>query len=72
MLLKSDNNSGRKTLQNSHNFVQWLVVNTLYQEMKKHHNRKDGTKGTQKFGPYWKLQPVGCTASTELRSELTL
>ena len=25
--------------------------------MKKHHNQKDGSKGTLKLGPYWKLQP---------------
>ena len=61
MLLKSDNISWQKTLQNSNNFVQWLVVNTLYQEMKKHHNQKDGSKGTPKLSPYWKLQPVTCT-----------
>ena len=41
-----------KTLQISHNFMQWPVVNILFQEKKKHHNRKDGSKGTQRLGPY--------------------
>ena len=40
--------------------------------MKKHHNQKDGSKGTPKLGLYWKLQPVVCMVSTELRSELCL
>ena len=35
MFLKLDNTSGRMTLQISHNFMQWLVVNTLFQEKKK-------------------------------------
>ena len=30
--------------------MQWLVVNTLFQEKKEHHNQKDGSKGTQ-IGP---------------------
>ena len=33
-----------------HNFMQWHVVSTLFQE-KKHHNQKVGSKGTQKIGP---------------------
>ena len=33
-------------------FMQWPVVNTLFQEKKKHHNQKDGSKGTQRLGPY--------------------
>ena len=52
--------------------IQWLVVSTLCQERKQHHNRKDGSKGTPKLGPYWKLQPVICTVNVELRSELCL
>ena len=72
MLLKLDSTSWRKTLQNSHNSVQRRVVSTLCQETKKHHNQKDGSKKTPKLGPYWKLQPVDCTVSTELRSELCL
>ena len=36
------------------------------------HNRKDGSKGTPKLGPCWKLQPVTCTENMELRSELCL
>ena len=35
-----------------HNFIQWPVVNTLFQEKKKHHNQKDGSKGTQRLSPY--------------------
>ena len=31
--------------------MQWPVVNTLFQEKKQHHNRKDGSKGTPKNGP---------------------
>ena len=33
------------------NFTQWLVVNTLFQEMMDHHNRKDGFRETRKIGP---------------------
>ena len=51
---------------------QWPVVNTLFQEKKKHHNRKAGSKETPKLGPYWKLRPVICTVNMELRSELCL
>ena len=72
MLLKLDNTSGRKTLQISDNFMQWPVVNALFQEKKKHHNQKDGSKGTPKLDPCWKLQPVTCTVSMELRSEFGL
>ena len=59
-------------LRNSPNFMQWPVVNTLFQEKKKHHNQKDGSKGTPKLGPYWKLQLVACMVNTELRSEFRL
>ena len=38
--------------------MQWPVVNTLCQDTKKHDNQKDGSKGTPKFDPYWKLQSV--------------
>ena len=69
MLLKSDSISWRRTLEISHNFMQWPVVNTLFQEKTKHHNRKAGSMETPKLGPYWKLQPVICTVSMELRSE---
>ena len=70
-----DNTSWRKTLQNSHNFVQWPVVSTLF-----HERRKEGAsqpKGwiqgnTKDLGSYWKLKPVTCMVSTELRSELCL
>ena len=72
MVLKSDNISRRKTLHNSHNSVQRPVVSTLCQETKKHRNQKVESEGTQKLGPYWKLQPVACTANMELRSESCL
>ena len=72
MLLKSDSISWRKTLQISHNFMQWLVVNTPFQEKKQHHNQKDGSKGTPKLGPCWKLHPVTRTVNMELRSEFGL
>ena len=51
---------------------EWPVVSTLCQETKKHHNQKDGSKGTQRLGPYWKLQPVAYKVNMELRSELSL
>ena len=70
MLLKMDNTSGRKTLHILHNFMQGPVVNTLFQEKKKHHNQKDGSKGTPKLGPYWELQPVTCIVSMELDQNL--
>ena len=53
-------------------FREWPVVNTLFQEKTKHHNRKDGSKETQRLGPYWKLQPVICTVSMVLRSDFRL
>ena len=34
--------------------------------------RKDGSKGTPKLSPYWKLQLVVCMVSSELRSEFRL
>ena len=52
--------------------MQWLVVSILFQEMKKHLNRKVGSEGTLKFGPYWKLQLVACMVNMELRSKLCL
>ena len=48
-------------------FMQWPVVSTLFQETKKHHNQKDGSKEAPKLDPYWKLHYVTCTESTELR-----
>ena len=39
------------TLRNSHNFMQCPVMNTLFQEMKKHHNQKDGSQGNTKIEP---------------------
>ena len=37
-----------------------------------HLNRKVGSEGIPKLGPYWKLQPVACKVYTEWRSELSL
>ena len=34
-----------------HNFMQWPVVNTLFQGKKVHHNQEDGSRETQKIGP---------------------
>ena len=73
MLLKSDSISWRKTLKNSHNSqMQWPVVSTHCQETKKHRNQKVGSEETPTLDPYWKLQHVSCTVSTDLRSELCL
>ena len=52
--------------------MQWLVVNTLVQEMMDHHNRKDGFREAREFDPCWKLRPVACMVKPELRSELGL
>ena len=30
---------------------------------------KDGSKGTPRLGPYWKLRPVTCMVNMDLRSE---
>ena len=56
MLLKLDRIPWLKTLEN--NFMQWLVVNTLFQEGTDHHNQKDGSKEAQEFDLYWKSPPV--------------
>ena len=65
----SDSISWRKTLQIWHNFMQWLVVNTLFQEKKKHHNQKDGSKGTPKIGPVVEVATSYLHGNLELRSE---
>ena len=52
--------------------MQWLVVSELFQETKKHLNRKDGSEGLPKFGPYWKLRLVAWKVNTELRKALCL
>ena len=62
----------KDTEEFSHSQMQWPVVSTLCQEMKKHRNQNVRSEETPKFDPYWKLQPVACTVSTELRSELSL
>ena len=46
-----------------------LVVNTLFQEVTNHDNRKDGFRETQELDPYWKLRQVVYMANMELRSE---
>ena len=46
------------TLVISDNFVQWLVVNTLFQEVTNHQNQKDGFRETKELDPYWKSRPV--------------
>ena len=52
--LKSDTTSWQRTLKNSHNSqIQWLVVSTLYHEMKNHLNQKVGFGWIPKLGPYW-------------------
>ena len=69
--MDADSISRQKILHNSHNSqMQWLAVNTFCQETKKHLNRKVGSEGTPKLGPYWKLQLLACKVKTELRSEL--
>ena len=61
MMSKSDSTSWRKTLQSSQKSqMQWLVVSTLRQETKIHLNRRVGSEGTPKLGPFWKLQLVAC------------
>ena len=44
----------------------------LPRETKKHLNRKVGSEGTPKLGPYWKLQPVACKVNMEWKLELNL
>ena len=56
-----------KTLEN--NFMQRLVVNTLFQEKLDHHNQEDGSRETRILDPYWKLWPVVYTANMELKLE---
>ena len=57
-VLEKDSISRLKTLEN--NFMQWLVVNALFEEMMDHHNQEDGSRETQKWDPCWKLRPVTC------------
>ena len=54
------------------NSMQRLVVNTLFQEMTDHHNRKDGFRETRKLDLYWKLRPVACVVKTDSRLEFGL
>ena len=50
-------------------FIQWLVVNFLFQEMIDHHHQEDGFREIQESDPCWKSRPVICTANMELKSE---
>ena len=50
VLLRLDSISWLKTLEIWHNFMQWLVVNTLFQEKTVHHKQEDGSRET-KIGP---------------------
>ena len=52
--------------------IQWPVVSTLCQEMKKHLNRKVGSEGTTKLDPCWKSQPAICKVNMEWKLELKL
>ena len=52
--------------------MQWLVVNTLVQEMIDHQNQKDGSREARKLDPCWKSRPVACMVNTELRLEFGL
>ena len=60
------------TQKNSDNLQnQWLVVSTLCQEME-NLTRNVGFKGTPKFDPCWKSQPVICKVNMEWKLELNL
>ena len=73
MLLKLDNISWRRTLQNFHNFMQWHVVNTFFQERKSHHNQNHGSKGnTQNWGRIGSCNQLLATVNMELRWELCI
>ena len=50
VLLKLGNISWLKTLDN--NFMQWLVLKTLFQQKNQDDNQKDGSKGTKTLGPF--------------------
>ena len=67
MLFRLDSISSLKTLKNSS--MRGHVVNTLFQEKKQHHNKKDGFRETQELDPYWKSRPVTCTVNMESKSE---
>ena len=55
--------------KNTKEFIQWLVVNILFQEKMNHHNQEDGSRETQKLDPCWKLRPVACMVNMELKLE---
>ena len=54
------------------NFVQWLVVNTLFPETIQLHNQKAGFSETRELDLYEKSQPVVSTANMGLKSEFGL
>ena len=71
MLLKSDSISWQKILQNSHNSqMQWPVVNTLFQEKKKHHNQKGWIQGNTEIGPV--LEVATCCLHGEYGVEIRI
>ena len=70
MLLRLDSISWLRTLEN--NSLRRLVVNTLFQEMTDHQNRKDGYRDTRELDPFWKLRPVVYSVNMELRWEFGL
>ena len=70
VLLKLDSISWLKTLEN--NFMQWPVVNTLFQGKMDHHNQEDGSRETQKLDPCWKSRPVACMVNMESRLDFGL
>ena len=51
---------------------QWHVVSIRYQETTNQLTRKVGFKGTSKFDPCWKSQPVTCKVNMEWKLELNL
>ena len=71
VLLKLDNISWPKTLVILDNFVQWLVVNTLFLETIYLHNQKDGFKEISELDLYWKSRPVFSTSHMKLKFELS-
>ena len=48
------------TKDNGEQFYAKASRESLFQEMKDHHNQKDGPRETQKLEPYWKIRPVAC------------
>ena len=62
-----------KDTKHSHNLQsQWLVLRTLYQEMKIHLIRKVVFEGTPKLGPCWKSEPATYKVNMEWTLKLNL